>query len=196
MSESSAAFIDRLRREFPGFRLVYKDQSRLSWLLDRLLKLLTFGGQSSYLTRYHTVLGHTLYVPRLWDETPELDRAILLRHERVHLQQRRRLGLPLMAFLYLVPFFPLGLAYGRARLEWEACQETVRATAELRGIEAACSEALRERIVGRFLAGSYGWMWPFRNQVEAWYSQLIAELERAEDLGDDPSDDPPSARTT
>ena len=42
-----------------------------------------------------------------------------------------------MAFVYLVPFFPLFLAWGRARLEWEAYVETIRATAEVRGLDAA-----------------------------------------------------------
>ena len=82
-----------------------------------------------------------------------------------------------MAFLYLVPFFPLGLAYGRARLEWEAYAETLRATAEYRGLEAALDEALRRKIVGRFTGGAYGWMWPFSRQVQHWFDQVVAELQ-------------------
>ena len=81
-----------------------------------------------------------------------------------------------MAFLYFVPFLPLGLAYGRARLEWEAYRETLRATAELCGLERAQSKALRAGIVGRFTGGDYGWMWPFRRQVEGWYDLALAEL--------------------
>jgi len=82
-----------------------------------------------------------------------------------------------MTFLYLVPFFPLGLAYGRARLEWEAYAETLRATAELAGLSAARAPALRDQIVGRFTGSAYGWMWPFRRTVERWYDGVIAELE-------------------
>ena len=70
-----------------------------------------------------------LYVPDRWEETDESTRLVTLCHERVHLRQRRRYGDIVMTFLYLVPFFPLGLAYGRARLEWEAYTETLRATA-------------------------------------------------------------------
>ncbi len=105
-----------------------------------------------------------------------MDRAIVLRHERVHLRQRRRLGLPLMAFVYLVPILPLGLAWGRARLEWEAYAETLRATAELKGLDAARSPELRHQIVGSFSGPAYGWMWPFKGQVESWYDQVIADL--------------------
>jgi len=84
-----------------------------------------------------------------------------------------------MALLYLLPFFPLGLAYGRARLEWEAYTETLRATAELRGLAAAQDPRLRERIVSRFVGPAYGWMWPFRRQVERWYDAVLEELARA-----------------
>jgi hypothetical protein len=82
-----------------------------------------------------------------------------------------------MAFLYLVPFFPLGLAYWRARLEWEAYTETLRATAELQGIAAAKSPILRQQIISRFTGSAYGWMWPFNNQVQSWYDRVIEELE-------------------
>jgi hypothetical protein len=124
------------------------------------------------------VIGDTLYVPETWDDLSELDRVILLRHERVHLRQRRRYGGALMAFLYLIPFLPLGLAYGRARIEWEASTETLRATAELRGLAAAQSQELREQIVRRFTGPDYGWMWPFRSMVEGWYDRVVAELIR------------------
>ena len=79
-----------------------------------------------------------------------------------------------MAFVYLVPFFPLFLAYGRARLEWEAYTETLRATAEVYGAPAA--EALRERIVSRFVGGDYGWMWPFPSHVHRWFDEAMAEI--------------------
>jgi hypothetical protein len=87
-----------------------------------------------------------------------------------------------MTFLYLLPFFPLGLAYGRARIEWEAYTETQRATAELLGRDALHSRALRERIVGRFTGPDYGWMWPFRKQVERWYDAAVAQIERELEL--------------
>jgi len=113
----SDQLIGEITEEFPGFRIVDKARSRFSRLIDVLLKILTFGGQREYLTHYHTVIGNILYVPESWQSACDIDRAILLRHERVHLRQRRRLGMPLMTFLYLIPFFPLGLAYGRAHLE-------------------------------------------------------------------------------
>jgi len=173
----SEGLIAEITREFPTFRLVSKRGSALSVAIDRALRLLTFGAQRDYLTRYHTVLGTTLYVPYSWDATADEDRVIVLRHERVHLRQRRRYGMLLMSFLYLVPFFPIGLAYGRARLEWEAYRETLRATAELRGLDSVREGSLRQMIVERFTGGAYGWMWPFPARIRAWYDTAVRELE-------------------
>ena len=168
-----------LRDEFPRFRVVHKRDSLLSRAIDLLLRVLTIGAQRAYLTHYHTVLGDTLYLPDAWATETETARVIILRHERVHLRQRRRLGFLLFATLYLLPFFPLGLAYGRARLEWEAYRETLVATADLCGLDAARSSALRQHIIGRFCSGEYGWMWPFRKRVQRWYDHAILEIEAA-----------------
>jgi hypothetical protein len=177
------SFLHEVQREFPKFRVVYKRESLFSRLIHGCLLLVTLGGQRQFLTGYYTVIGDTLYVPDSWDTLDEIDRAILLRHERVHLRQRRRYGAVGMALIYLLPFFPLGLAYGRARLEWEAYLETLRATAELRGLESARAPALRARIIGRFTGPDYGWMWPFRRTVERWYDAALAEI--AADLARD-----------
>ena len=175
--QASEQIIESIRTEFPAFRIVEKQGDRLSHTLDWLLKILTLGGQRQYLTHYHTVLGFTLYVPSAWQAASDVERAIVLRHERVHLRQRRRYGMALFAFLYLVPLLPLGLAWGRARLEWEAYSETLRATAELCGLAAVGAPELRRKIVGRFTGGAYGWMWPFEAQVQRWYDRVLGEIE-------------------
>jgi hypothetical protein len=163
-------------REFPRFRIVDKAGSRFSMLIDAALRLVTLGAQRHYMTRYHTVIGDTLYVCGAWHTMSDVARVILLRHERVHLRQRRRYGMLPFALLYLIPFLPLGLAYGRARLEWEAYTETLRATAELRGLDALADAALRREIVRRFVSGDYGWMWPFSRTIERWFDQAVQEI--------------------
>lgn len=168
--------IAEMQREFPRFRIVEKRDDRLSHVIDKALRIVTFGGQDEYLTHYHTVLGNTLYVPEGWSAIPDARRVVTLRHELVHLRQNRRYGFPLFAFLYLVPIFPLGLAYGRARIEWEAYEETVRATAEILGRDEAESPALRERIVSQFTSAAYGWMWPFPRSVHRWYDEALARI--------------------
>jgi hypothetical protein len=167
--------VDDIRREFPGFEIVPKRGDALQRAVAVLLSVVTVGGQRHYLTRYHTVLFGKLYVPDAWAHMDDEARTILLRHERVHLRQRARMGDVGMAVVYLLPVFPLFLAWGRARLEWEAYVETIRATAELRGIEAA--RALEDEIVRRYVGPDYGWMWPFPAMVRRWFANAIADLE-------------------
>ncbi|MBN1606330.1 MAG: hypothetical protein JW940_06835 [Polyangiaceae bacterium] len=172
-------FLAELKAEFPHFRLVPKSGDVLSRVVDIALRALTLGGQRHYMTRYHTVIGQTLYVPQLWSALSDVDKLVLLRHERVHLRQSRRLGSLVMGLAYLLPFFPLGLAWCRARLEWEAYCETLRATAELKGIEAARDPELRAHVVRCFVGPDYGWMWPFASQVERWYDEALLTIERS-----------------
>jgi hypothetical protein len=174
--QALAAMLAEIRAEFPGFRIVYKRDDRLSRLIDLALKLVTLGAQSQYMTHYHTVLADGLYVPSHWDDTSPIRKMVLLRHERVHLRQRRRHGDVVMVLLYLFPIFPLGAAYGRARIEWEAYEETIRATAELLGREAAESPDLRRHIVRQFTSGAYGWMWPFPSAVNNWYDRALRAI--------------------
>jgi hypothetical protein len=164
--------------EFPQFRLVPKAGDRLSILIDRCLRIVTFGRQNRYLTEYFTVLGNTLYLAPVWDDMDDVSRYVLLCHERVHLRQRRRYGQLGMAILYLLPIFPLGLALGRARIEWEAYRETLRATAEVHGLGAVEQPALRIQIIKRFVGADYGWMWPFPRMVTRWYDNMVEELRR------------------
>jgi hypothetical protein len=179
MTDPLPELLDELNREFPKFRIVYKRESSLSRLIDALLRVLTLGRMTRFMTVYHTVIGSTLYVPDSWDALQSVDRVILLRHERVHLRQRRRFSFLGLAFLYLIPWLPLGLAYGRARIEWEAYRETLAATLELKGTAALRDPRLREHVIQRFTGPDYGWMWPFRAQVEAWYDAAVSKLLRA-----------------
>jgi hypothetical protein len=182
MAEStprSEALLAEIRREFPSFEILHKRDSALQRTLHVILATLTLGGQREYMTAYHTAMFGKLWVPDRWDAMGDLDRYVLLRHERVHLRQRRRMGDPLLAFVYLVPFLPLFLAYGRARLEWEAYAETIRATVEVYGVPAARS--LRPHIVGRFVGGAYGWMWPFPRAVGRWFDDVLEQCRRSED---------------
>jgi hypothetical protein len=168
-------FVEEIRREFSDFAVLYKRESRLQRAIHVALAIVTFGGMRTYATEYHTVLFGKLWVPDSWDSMTDTDKVILLRHERVHLRQRARMGDVVMAFVYLIPFFPLFLAYGRARIEWEAYTETIVATHELLGMEHA--KRLRSSIVSRFVGPDYGWMWPFRKTVERWFDEVIATLD-------------------
>lgn len=167
-----AALLAAMRTEFPGFDVRPKRGSRLQRAVDVALRVVTLNGQRRYLSEYHTVLFGILWTSDRWDGMTDDERYVLLRHERVHLVQRRRMGDLRMAVVYLLWIFPLGLAWGRARLEWEAYEETIRATLEVFGRPAA--EALRPFLVARYTGPDYGWMWPFPRVVGRWFDDALA----------------------
>jgi hypothetical protein len=173
--------------EFPRFRLIPKTGDGLSRLIDRCLRVCTLGLQNRYLTEYHTVLGNTLYLAPAWNGMDDRARYVLLCHERIHLRQRRRYGMVGMALLYLIPLFPVGLAIGRARIEWEAYRETLRASAEVYGFAALEQPALRARLIERFTGPDYGWMWPFPRTIAEWYDYAVDELRREPALWSNPT---------
>ncbi len=177
--ESNGLYDTLLREieaEFPSFRIIKKSDSPMHRAIHYFLVAVTLGGMRSYLSSYQTTIGSRVYVTDDWDQTSETTRYTTMRHELIHIRQFKRYTLPGMALLYVFLPLPLGLAYFRARLEWEAYTETIRATAEVRGKEAATAPRFRESILSQFTGASYGWMWPFRKSLEHWYDLVVAEL--------------------
>ena len=171
------ALLDDIRKEFPGFRVVKKMDSRFQRMIGTALAVITFGGQNVYLTHYQTTIGQTVYVTPDWDDLPAAQRYITMRHELAHMRQFRRYTLPGMALLYLLVPLPLGLAWFRARFEWEGYAESIRATAEIYGRHAVEDPAFRANLIEQFTGPSYGWMWPFPRQVSRWVDGVLKTLE-------------------
>ncbi|MGE0786930.1 MAG: hypothetical protein AB7S26_14755 [Sandaracinaceae bacterium] len=169
-------YLDELKARFAKLRVIDKANDPLSKLIDRALRVVTFGGQSEFLSRYVTTIGQTIYLPAGWDRRSPESRYCTLRHEAIHLEQFRRYGFVLMSFLYVVPFFPLGLAYGRARIEWEAYAETLRAHAEVFGADAARDPKLHAYIRRQFTSAAYGWMWPFDRTIQRWIDLELSRI--------------------
>lgn len=168
--------VEALRVEIPGFRIVRKDRSAFHRAIHYALMVVTFGQMRTYLDSFQTTIGKTVYVTADWDDWEPDERYVTLRHEAVHLRQFQRYTLPVMAVLYVLLPLPLGLAYFRARFEWEAYAETIRAAAEVHGVGYASGASHRKYVIGQFTGPSYGWMWPFRRQVNRWYDQVVATL--------------------
>jgi hypothetical protein len=178
VSDRYRSLIAEIEQELPGFRVVRKDQSSFQRLIDRALRIVTFGAQREYLTSYQTTIGKTVYVTSDWDDRDPDDRWATMRHELMHLRQFRRYTLPGMAFLYLLVPLPLGLAWFRARFEKEGYAETIRANAEIYGFDHVKSGWFRDMVIEQFTSGAYGWMWPFRRSMERWYDGVLAALSR------------------
>ena len=177
------ALLDTLRAEFPRLRIVRKDCSPLHKVIHYALYILTLGRMTSYLDCYQTTIGSTIYVTADWDHRDPDDRYVTLRHEAVHLRQFRTFSLPGMALLYVLLPLPIGLAWFRAVFEKEAYAESIRAAAEVWGIDHPCRTEYRRHVIKQFTSASYCWMWPFRAGLERWYDQVLASLPR---LGHDP----------
>jgi hypothetical protein len=167
------ALVDELLAD--GVRLVTKERVWHQRAIDRLLRVVTLGGQSVYLTQYVTTIGRTIFLTPDWERRSLSDRYATLRHERVHLAQFRRWGVLPMAFAYLLLPFPVGLAWCRMRLERAAYEETLRVRYALGG--RAAVDAVRAHVIAQFTSASYGWMWPFPRAVARWFDRFAAALD-------------------
>ena len=161
------------QREFPGFKVVRKADSGFMKLLAWLLFFVR-----GFMTDFGTTIGQTMWTPSEWDTWTDAAKAQILRHERIHLRQQKRLTMPLYVILYLFLPFPLGLAYGRACLEWEAYTESLKAMAEYKGVELLRVPVIRAMFVSYFTSSDYFWMWPFPATIGKWYDQAVAEIEK------------------
>jgi hypothetical protein len=170
-----------IEREFPGFRIIRKVDSRFQRAIHYGLMVVTFGQMREYLDGYQTTIRYRVYVTDDWDEHDARDRIATMRHERVHLRQFRRYTFVGMTLLYLLVPLPLGLAYFRARFEREAYEETLAAQAEIYGIDYIDDELHRDCMIDQFTSAAYGWMWPFRRRMESWYDRVLARLKAAEE---------------
>jgi hypothetical protein len=129
------------RKEFPKFRLVEG-----AWFV--FLSGIT--------------ICNTVYVKRGWAYKNVRNRIALLRHERIHLRQYKRLGLGsnklgLIPFLFLYLLVPLPIWRSwRALLEVEAYRESLAAWADL----GEPNPEPRARMYAATIASrKYGWAW-------------------------------------
>lgn len=170
--------LEDIRKEFPAFKMVPKADSWFMKTLGVLLAIITFGQATEFMTRFHTTVGYTVYTSSSWPGMTKQSKIILLRHERVHMRQRKKLGFLLYTFLYLLFPLPAVFAYYRMRFEREAYTETMRAVAELYpgGLEILKRADYRKKMLGHFTSAEYFWMWPFKGGINAWFDDTLAEL--------------------
>lgn len=176
-----SAVEERIKAEFPDFQVLYKDSSWLMLAIDRFLRVITFGQMTKFLTHFTTTIGTRVYVTREWTKRSGWAKAATLRHEQVHMRQRRYLGAVWYSLSYLFWVFPIGLAWGRCRLEREAYEESLLAYAEYYGANFLKDPKLKHRIVSHFTGPDYFWMWPFHDDCSRWYDRVVAKLVAAEE---------------
>jgi len=167
MTPDFKALCADISQEFPRFELVRK---RGSWAM-RLFGLVL---GERFLTTYVSTIGSRVYVPDEFDGWTEASRCVVLRHERVHMRQSRRLTFLLFTLLYALVPLPLGLAYCRARFEMEAYAESLQAFKDY-DMDYS-SDHRREWFLRQFTTGMYVWMWPFKGVLNRWFDEAVAGL--------------------
>lgn len=163
-----------IQKEFPDFRMLQKEDSRFMRLLDFLLKVITFWRMQDFMVSFTTTIGNTVYVPSTWGVRPPKSKMIILRHERVHMRQRARLGLWYSLSYLLLPA-PAVWAYYRMRYEMEAYEESMRAVLEYYGLE-SFTPNLRRNYIEHFTGPEYFWTWPWKSRIERWYDSTLARI--------------------
>lgn len=156
-----------IHSEFPAVRILPKGSS---WFM-RILSVLLFFNRG-FMGDFVTTIGRMIWVPDDWTGWNALTRASILRHELVHLRQQEKYGMLLYAVIYLLFPLPFGLAWGRAYLEKQAYEESIRARYVYFGSN-SFTPAYREQMVDYFTSSQYGWMWPFRRSIERWYDAAV-----------------------
>ncbi len=180
--ESVSRLMREIESEFPDFSLRFKDESPLMRAIDVCLRILTLGRMKTFMTTFHTVIGYTFYASRsAWHRMSPVGQCVVLRHERVHMRQRRKYGMILYSVLYLFLPLPGGLAYFRMRFEREAYEESIRAAVELaqNPEDFVRTDVFRNGIINSFCGPAYFYMWPFRRSVEAWYEDRVMRAIRS-----------------
>ena len=176
---SLASYTRKIRKEFPDFEIKEKSKSRLMKAINVFLRIITFGQMKTFMTTFTTTVSETIYTPSNWPKLPEGRKVRILRHEVIHLRQKKRYTFLLFGFLYIFCPLPFGLAYFRMKFEREAYEETLRAIHEESGIvQLRNDKKLRESIISNFTTAKYFWMWPFRRSIEKWYDDTLTLLSK------------------
>ncbi|MCA9516055.1 MAG: hypothetical protein KC635_14020 [Myxococcales bacterium] len=168
-----------LEARWRGFRVLSKPESPFCRAVDKALRVLSFGQMRTFLTRYITTFGRRIYVPSDWDRLPAGERYCILRHEAVHVRQFRRLTWPGMTLVYLLLPLPVGLAAGRALLEWQGYRETLVSHFQVYGDDPRHFSRLKTDIVRRFTGPDYLWMWLPGRMVARAIDRTLEQLRAA-----------------
>jgi hypothetical protein len=166
-------FIQELKKEFPNVHVVLK--TNWFWkLLAKLLYVVTFGKNKVFLTDYVTTIGPYIGVPVTWPDRADNSRVFVLKHERIHLRQQKKLGLGSIwvglvpwGISYLLLPLPLGFAWCRYYYERAAYAESIRVARELWG-EISAKNVL-ENAVHELSGPAYAWAWCIKSSVQKWF---------------------------
>ena len=179
-------------KNISGFEIVEKENSRLM----RLLSFLLFFNKK-FMTDFTTTIYPKVYFPKsILSSGDPIRRIIILAHEYVHLNDRKRLGI-LFNILYLAPqiFAPLALlaiwfsnlwllfllcllpipSIGRAYFEYKAYKMSIFIFHYFIGKIPDLNY-----YTNQFVSSNYYWMMPFRKLIYNNFSEFAIKLKKKE----------------
>jgi hypothetical protein len=176
------------------FQIRHKEDV-LGWqILTVIVFFLTFF-QVNLLEKSWVTIGKVVYVPRRYDPKQRkvyrygdlpFEDYCALSHELEHIKQYAKFGVVVFLLIYIFPFFPIGLAYGRYWLERQAYLAGILAAKSIE-YEAWARQhyletptpPLEKAIQACSTSPWYLWPWPFQASVRRWFeAALLREEER------------------
>jgi len=157
-----------------GVQVISKNTYYAFWkTLDILLKIISFGKMTTFMTRFTTTIGPIIAFPVGW--TPDRPNAydyVTLRHELKHVEQYHTVGLGniwlgtiLAGIAYLLLPFPVLFAWFRYKMEREAYKESYYAAKEC-----GYTPDVRD-YVNNLTGSSYLWTWYSKSSVSNWFNK-------------------------
>jgi hypothetical protein len=145
-----------------------------------LVAIFTFGTNRNFLKGYYTTIGPWIGVPEGWEARSLAGRIAVLEHELIHVKQCAKfglgnaiVGLPLFTLFYLLLPLPIGLAYFRWRFEREAYVHGINVRVS---IEPHRRQDKIDGAVEQLTSGLYGWTWPFKRTVRAFFEKNVGQV--------------------
>lgn len=158
-------YLKLLYQEFPGLH-IYRAKPWWLRFVFNLPLIKRLGWED-----YTQTIGMNIYLSDQWDGISATSQLSTLRHERQHLLQFKKYGFFLMAILYLFVFFPIGLAYFRAKFEREGFFESMKTRVEFRGSDEEIRRQCFDMYNEAFLSSKYLWAWPFKTTIVNWFNE-------------------------
>lgn len=171
-SDTVDRYMGHLRATFPKLKISRKKPWWLRFVFNLPgIKKLEWGNATQ-------TVGMNIWLSDRWDEIHPTYQMSTLRHEKKHLIWFNDYGLILVSILYLFCFFPIGLAYFRARMERDGYAESLKARVEYFGTSDRVKEKGREMYERAFTGWMYLKMWPFKKTIRKWFEEDWAEAVR------------------
>lgn len=159
-------FVDEIKREFPKFEVIEKQNSKLMKFVY-VVTLMRFWNPA-FMNAYITTMFGKVYMPRNLIGT--LTGYEVLRHERVHLRDAARF--PVLFELSYI-FFPLPIVFTmRAYWEYRAYCESLLVESEM--FDCVYKESI-DFYVDQFTGKYYLWMCPFESLIRKAFMKFLTD---------------------